>query len=325
MEALLTVKNLSVSFSNTQGKVTVVSDSSFQIQKGEVVGLVGESGCGKSVTAMSILRLLPTPPGNYDTGEILFQDKNLLKLPIAELNKIRGRHIGMIFQEPMTALSPLRKIGSQMIEALQTHYQLTKQQAQEKSLEWLKNVGMPDPEQKLNCYPYELSGGMRQRVMIAMAQMLEPDLLIADEPTTALDVTIQSQVFDLMRKVRGNKASMLLITHDMGVIWENCDRVLVMYASQIVEEGTVKEIFSNPKHPYTQGLLNAIPRMDVKKERMNTIPGNVPPPNAYPIGCHFANRCPYVFDRCLKEKPSLKEVGELHYSRCFLEDKKDGK
>lgn len=320
MTVLLEIKDLTVSFAIERGRVTAVDKSTFTINRGEVVGLVGESGCGKSVTAMSILRLIPTPPGRYDSGEILFEDKNLLTLPIPELNKIRGKRIGMIFQEPMTALSPLRKVASQMIEALRTHHQISYKDAWNKSLEWLKNVGMPDPEQKMNSFPFELSGGMRQRVMIAMAQMLEPDLIIADEPTTALDVTIQSQVFDLMKKVRGKNSSMLLITHDMGVIWENCDRIIVMYASQIVEEGTVKQIFDDPKHPYTQGLLKAVPRLDVKKERMDTIPGNVPPPDQYPIGCHFSTRCPHVFDKCHQIKPQLLKTENDRKNRCFLNE-----
>ena len=320
MTVLLEIKDLTVSFAIERGRVTAVDKSTFTINRGEVVGLVGESGCGKSVTAMSILRLIPTPPGRYDSGEILFEDKNLLTLPIPELNKIRGKRIGMIFQEPMTALSPLRKVASQMIEALRTHHQISYQDAWNKSLTWLKNVGMPDPEQKMNSFPFELSGGMRQRVMIAMAQMLEPDLIIADEPTTALDVTIQSQVFDLMKTVRGKNSSMLLITHDMGVIWENCDRIIVMYASQIVEEGTVKQIFDDPKHPYTQGLLKAVPRLDIKKERMDTIPGNVPPPDQYPVGCHFSTRCPHVFKKCQEIKPQLLATANGRKNRCFLEE-----
>ena len=321
METLIQIKNLTVSFGIERGRITAVNDSTFTINRGEVVGLVGESGCGKSITAMSILRLIPTPPGKYDSGEILFEGKNLLTIPIPELNKIRGKRIGMIFQEPMTALSPLRKVASQMIEALKTHHQISYKDAWDKSLEWLKNVGMPDAEQKMNSFPFELSGGMRQRVMIAMAQMLEPDLIIADEPTTALDVTIQSQVFDLMKKVRGKNSSMLLITHDMGVIWENCDRVIVMYASQIVEEGTVNDIFNNPKHPYTQGLLKAVPRLDVKKERMDTIPGNVPPPDQYPKGCHFSTRCPFVYEKCHQEKPLLLTLENGGKNRCFLQEK----
>lgn len=320
MKPLLEIKNLTISFGIERGRITAVDNSTFTINRGEVVGLVGESGCGKSVTAMSILRLIPTPPGKYDQGEIIFEDKNLLRLPIPELNTIRGKRIGMIFQEPMTALSPLKKVSSQMIEALNTHHKISYQDAWNKSLQWLKNVGMPDPEQKMNAFPYELSGGMRQRVMIAMAQMLEPDLIIADEPTTALDVTIQSQVFDLMKKVRGQNASMLLITHDMGVIWENCDRVIVMYASQIVEEGSIQEIFHDPKHPYTQGLLKAVPKLDRKCERLDTIPGNVPPPDQYPKGCHFSTRCPFVMDKCRDQKPKLLEFGNNRRNRCFLQE-----
>ncbi len=320
MEPLLQIKNLTISFGIERGRITAVDNSTFTIKRGEVVGLVGESGCGKSVTAMSILRLIPTPPGKYDQGEIIFENKNLLTLSIPELNNIRGKRIGMIFQEPMTALSPLKKVSSQMIEALRTHHKISFQEAWNKSLEWLKNVGMPDPEQKMNAFPYELSGGMRQRVMIAMAQMLEPDLIIADEPTTALDVTIQSQVFDLMKKVRGQNASMLLITHDMGVIWENCDRVVVMYASQIVEEGSIQEIFHDPKHPYTQGLLKAVPKLDSKSKRLDTIPGNVPPPDQYPKGCHFSTRCPFVMDKCRDQKPKLLEFGNNRRNRCFLQE-----
>ncbi len=315
---MLEIKNLTISFEVEGGKIIAVEDSSFCINRGEVVGLVGESGCGKSVTSMSILKLLPMPPGKYESGEILFHGVDIRKLDKTELNKIRGAKIGMIFQEPMTALSPLMRVGDQMVEALQTHHEMSKKEAWSKGLEWLKKVGIPDSEQKMYCYPFELSGGMRQRVMIAMAQMLEPDLIIADEPTTALDVTIQAQVFELMKSVRGDSASMLLITHDMGVIWENCDRVIVMYASQIVEEGTLEAVFKSPKHPYTQGLLRAVPRLDVQLNRMETIEGNVPPPSHYPKGCHFSTRCAFATDECRQEKPPLFNIGDDRRVRCFL-------
>lgn len=318
MSKLLEIKDLSISFEVEGGKITAVDNSSFEIKRGEVVGLVGESGCGKSVTAMSILRLLPMPPGKYESGQILFDGKDIRNLSIPELNKIRGAQIGMIFQEPMTALSPLMKIGNQISETLQTHHEMSKQDTWIKGLEWLKNVGISDAEQKMNSFPFELSGGMRQRVMIAMAQMLEPDLIIADEPTTALDVTIQAQVFKLMKDIRGDDSSMLLITHDMGVIWENCDRVIVMYASQIIEIGTKSEIFLNPLHPYTQGLLKAVPRLDEQLERMETIEGNVPPPSNYPQGCHFSTRCAHATEKCKATKPPMTEISESHKVKCFL-------
>ncbi|PCJ56523.1 MAG: peptide ABC transporter ATP-binding protein [Planctomycetota bacterium] len=318
MSNLIEIKNLTISFEIEGGKIIAVDNSSFEIKRGQVVGLVGESGCGKSVTAMSILRLLPMPPGKYESGEIIFDEKNIRTLSIPELNKVRGARIGMIFQEPMTALSPLMKIGNQISETLQTHHKMTKAETWACGVEWLKKVGISDAEQKMNSFPFELSGGMRQRVMIAMAQMLEPDLIIADEPTTALDVTIQAQVFELMKEVRGNESSMLLITHDMGVIWENCDRVIVMYASQIIEMGSLHEIFTDAKHPYTQGLLKAVPKLDEQMGRMETIEGNVPAPSNYPKGCHFSTRCPHATDKCHNKKPPMTIINDSHKVKCFL-------
>jgi peptide/nickel transport system ATP-binding protein/oligopeptide transport system ATP-binding protein len=320
MADLLDIQHLSVVFAADQGEVRAVDDVSFTIRPGETLGLVGESGCGKTVTAMSILRLIPRPPGRFAGGRILFEGRDLLTLPTAELRGIRGQQISMIFQEPMTALSPLHRVGYQLMETLQLHRDISNREARALSLEWLGKVGIADGEERLHAYPFQLSGGMRQRVMIAMALMLHPKLVIADEPTTALDVTIQAQVFDLMRKMKERDTSLLLITHDMGVIWEMCDRVVVMYASRVAEEGPVKELFAQPLHPYTQGLLAAVPRLRGEKRRLAAIPGQVPSPAAYPPGCHFAERCPFVMARCRTEPPPLYALGQGRRVACFLHD-----
>jgi peptide/nickel transport system ATP-binding protein/oligopeptide transport system ATP-binding protein len=291
---------------------------SFIIRRGEVLGLVGESGCGKSVTAMSILRLIPRPPGRFTSGEILYNGRDLLTMPIHELRAIRGHEISMIFQEPMTALSPLKRVGRQMTELLRLHRPgLKKPQARAEVLTWLRNVGLPDPTERLHNYPFQLSGGMRQRVMIAMAIMLQPALIIADEPTTALDVTIQAQVFDLMLSMKTEATSLLLITHDMGVIWELCDRVIVMYASHIVEEAAKSDLFRDPKHPYTRGLLHAMPRLDEDMARLDAIEGQVPSPLHYPQGCNFQDRCPIAIDRCRAEVPPLHTLPDGRRVACF--------
>ena len=303
--ALLEVDNLSVAFDTESGVVPAVNGVSFQVNAGETVGLVGESGCGKSVTCMSILRLIPRPPGRFAGGAIRFEGNDLLTMPIADLRQIRGNDISMIFQEPMTALSPLMKIGPQMIEGLRVHRpELSKAEAMTIAGEWLTKVGIPDAVERLKSYPFQLSGGMRQRAMIAMALMLSPKLIIADEPTTALDVTIQAQVFDLIREMKANDTSLLLVTHDMGVVWETCDRVVVMYASQVVEHGPVDEIFNNPQHPYTQGLLAAVPRLTGEQTALASIDGQVPAPANYPTGCHFADRCPHAMDICRATDPA---------------------
>ncbi len=324
MPDLITIDDLRVSFVLDEGVVRAVDGVSFAIRQGEVLGLVGESGCGKSVTAMSMLRLIPQPPGRIDGGKVMFGGRNLLELPLDELRKIRGNDISVIFQEPMTALSPLHRIGRQLVETLRIHQpDLSKKEAWQQSADWLRKVGISDVTDRLYAYPFQFSGGMRQRVMIAMSMMLRPKLIIADEPTTALDVTIQAQIFELMLEMKADDMSLLLITHDMGVIWEMCDRVIVMYASQIVEQGRVKEIFESPRHPYAEGLLAAVPRLTGSAgKRLSTIPGQVPsamnyPPNA----CRFCDRCPYVFDRCRKEAPPLYHLPDGRRARCFLREK----
>ncbi|MBC8199875.1 MAG: ABC transporter ATP-binding protein [Desulfobacterales bacterium] len=315
---LLEVKNITVTFETDEGIVKAVDDVSFHINRNEIVGLVGESGCGKSVTALSILRLIPLPYGRIETGEILFYGKNLLELNRKEMRKIRGRAISMIFQELGSALSPLHTIGRQMVETILMHKNITRKDAWNIAETWLEKVQISDPRERMFAYPYQLSGGMQQRVMIAMALMLGPDIIIADEPTTALDVTIQAQVFELVREMRRSHTSILLITHDMGVIWEMCDRVLVMYASRVVEEGNRDDIFSKPTHPYTIALLESIPKLSADKGRLKAIPGQVPSALNYPSGCHFFDRCPDAFDRCRDEKPKLIDLGNGHKAACFL-------
>ncbi|MDI6687168.1 MAG: ABC transporter ATP-binding protein [Desulfobacterales bacterium] len=315
---MLKINNITVTFEIDEGIVRAVDDVSFHVDRNEIVGLVGESGCGKSVTALSILRLIPLPYGKIETGEILFYGKNLLELDHNEMRKIRGRAISMIFQEPGSALSPLHTIGRQMVETILLHKNITVKEAWNIAETWVEKVKISDPKEMMFAYPYQLSGGMQQRVMIAMALMLEPDLIIADEPTTALDVTTQAQIFDLIKETRRSHTSILLITHDMGVIWEMCDRVLVMYASKIVEEGSRNDIFSRPKHPYTIALLEAIPKLSADKGRLKAIPGQVPSALDYPSGCHFFDRCPDAFDRCRDEKPKLVDLGNKHRTACFL-------
>jgi oligopeptide/dipeptide ABC transporter ATP-binding protein len=322
--SLLKVKDLSVVFETDDGIFKAVDEVSFEIFQGESVGLVGESGCGKSVTALSVLRLIPSPPGKISAGSVSFNGDNLLSLAADKLRNIRGRDISMIFQEPQSALSPLHRIGDQLIEAILIHQRMPYKDAWQISETWLRKVGIPDAGKRMFSYPFELSGGMQQRVMIAMSLMLSPRLIIADEPTTALDVTTQAQIFELIRKMKQKDTSMLLITHDMGVIWEMCDRVMVMYASRIVESGTRQDIFHHAVHPYTIGLLNAIPRLAIEKKRLNDIPGQVPSPLNYPQGCHFEKRCGFAFDRCRREKPLLYQCNfdhQGHLAACFLADK----
>ena len=314
---LLSIDDLTVDFQTDQGTVCAVDHVSLHIGRGEIVGLVGESGCGKSVTALSILRLVPSPPGHIAGGSIRLGDQELLSLPIRPLRKIRGKEISMIFQDPMTALSPLHRIGRQLVEAIQLHRSMSTRAARAMAEAWLAKVGIGDPAQRMRAYPHELSGGMRQRVMIAMALMLEPQLIIADEPTTALDVTIQAQVFDLILAMKDDQTSMLLITHDMGVVWELCSRVIVMYAGQIVEEGSIEEIYKDALHPYTRGLLATIPTPEMAGQRIPAIPGRVPSPSEYPKGCRFCNRCRYAFERCKQEEPPLFRHGSRS-ARCFL-------
>ena len=317
MDPLLKVEDLTVSFQTDEGRLTAVDGVSFHINRGEVLGLVGESGCGKSVTAHSLVRLIPAPPGRIEAGAVHFGGRDLLALPIKELRQIRGRAISIIFQDPLTALSPLHRIGAQLAETLQLHRPVGRREAWATGEDWLRRVGIPDPAERMLAYPHQCSGGMRQRVMIAMALMLNPDLVIADEPTTALDVTIQAQIFELMLALKSRDSSILMITHDMGVVWELCARVIVMYASRIVEEGSVKDVFAAPLHPYTRGLLNSMPSRQQRGRRLEAIPGQVPSPLQYPRGCHFCDRCPLVFDRCRVESPELLGMGKGRRVACF--------
>lgn len=314
--ALLEVKNLKTGFKTDEGSFLAVDNISFKVEKGKTLGIVGESGCGKSVTSLSIMRLIPNPPGQIVGGEILFNGRDLLKLSEDEMRKIRGNDIAMIFQEPMTSLNPVFTIGNQIGEAIALHQKgLSKAQVRAKTIEMLKLVNMPEAEKRVDEYPHQLSGGMRQRVMIAMALSCNPSLLIADEPTTALDVTIQAQILDLVRRLqRELQASMILITHDLGVVAETCDEVAVMYAGRIVEYGTVEDIFYRPKHRYTKGLLNSIPHFETghRRERLETIKGLVPSPLNLPKGCRFADRCPAVTEECRAKDPDLLPFGEKH-------------
>lgn len=319
MPPLLSIDNLSVSFSTDEGKVHAVDKVSLSLERGEALGLVGESGSGKSVTALSILRLIPSPPGSIDSGTITFCGQDLLKLPVREMRAIRGKQISMIFQDPMTALSPLHRIGPQLVETLQFHSRIGRNEAWQIGEEWLHKVGIPDPAERMHAYPYQLSGGMRQRVMIAMALMLDPNLFIADEPTTALDTTIQAQIIDLIKAARKKETSTILITHDMGIIWSLCSRVAVMYASEIVEIGPRDEIFNNPLHPYTKALIATIPSSNQRKKRLTTIAGQVPSPLAYPTGCRFRDRCHYAMKSCATDHPTLQDhIDHSHRVACWL-------
>ncbi|HMP89205.1 MAG TPA: ABC transporter ATP-binding protein [Kiritimatiellia bacterium] len=323
-EPLLRVENLSVSFKTDDGIVRAVDRVSFDVMRGEILGIVGESGCGKSVTAMSLLRLIPRPPGSIDSGKAWFGGRDLLSMPIEELRGIRGRDISMIFQEPMTALSPLHRIGRQMVETQQFHRDVDTATAWNIGVEWLKKVGIPDAAERMYAYPYELSGGMRQRVMIAMALMLEPKLIIADEPTTALDVTIQAQILALLREMKSRDTAVMLITHNLGVVWEMCSRMMVMYASEIVETGGVDELFANPAHPYTEALLKANPALAERRGKLETIPGQVPSPVNYPQGCRFQDRCPLVSEACRQQHPAI-EIYSDRGVRCLLAESRIAK
>lgn len=323
MEKLLEVKNLRTHFYTEDGIVPAVDGVSFYIKPGETLGIVGESGCGKSVTSVSILRLVPNPPGKIMEGsEILFEGKNLLDLSEKEMRKIRGNEISMIFQEPMTSLNPVLRIGEQLKEVLVLHQGMNNVQARAKGIEMLTLVGIPRPEKVIDDFPHSLSGGMRQRVMIAMALSCNPKLLIADEPTTALDVTVQAQILELMNKLKRElNSSVMLITHNLGVVAETCDRVIVMYAGKVVEEGDIYSIFEDPKHPYTVGLLKSIPSIDERNEKLEAIPGVVPNPLNMPKGCRFEPRCNKAMARCKEEQPELTVLGEERNVRCFLYNK----
>ena len=315
-EKILSVKDLELWFDGDYASPKILNKISFDVYKGETLGIAGESGCGKSVTSLSVLRLLKTPPARL-AGSIEFQGDNLLELPMSAMRKIRGNKITMIFQEPMTSLNPLLKIGFQLSEVLRLHQGLSKKEAREKAVELLRAVRVASPEQRVKEFPFQLSGGMRQRVMIAMALACNPELLIADEPTTALDVTIQAQVLDLMRELqRKLGTAIMFITHDLGVIREMCDRVIVMYCGEIMEQAPTKEIFTNPTHPYTIGLLNTLPKYGVEGD-LPTIKGMVPPAGKFPSGCVFAPRCPYATEECVAKKPELTEVADGHMVCCF--------
>ena len=321
---VLEIENLQTHFFTPGGVVRAVDGVSYSVQAGETLGVVGESGCGKSVTALSILRLVTSPPGRIVGGAIHFQGQNLLEQSEQEMERIRGNEISMIFQEPMTSLNPLFKVGDQISEAIALHQGLTRRQARAHAVDMLRRVAIPEPEQRVNVYPHQMSGGMRQRVMIAMALSCDPKVLIADEPTTALDVTIQAQILDLMREIRESfGTAILLITHDMGVVAENADRVVVMYAGRKVEEADVDNLFDNPAHPYTKGLLAAIPhlddaaRADTGRTRLNEIKGMVPSLARLPPGCSFAPRCGFASDRCREAYPPLEEVRPRHWAACW--------
>jgi len=321
-EPLLDIRNLKTWFKTDDGMVQAVDGVDIRIDRGETVGIVGESGCGKTVTARSVLKLIDMPPGRFESGEILWQGRDLIPLGPAEMDKIRSREIGIVFQEPMTSLNPVYTVGDQIAEVLRQHEKLTQKQAIDRAAEMLRLVNIPNPAKRVHDYPHQFSGGMRQRVMIAMALACSPKLLIADEPTTALDVTIQAQILELMQEMKERLGmSIMLITHAMGVVAETCQRVVVMYAGKVVEEAPVESLFGDPRHPYTQGLIRSIPRVDraaTSKERLEAIPGTVPSLLNPAPGCRFAQRCRFVKDICVTSMPPLKEVAPGHRVRCVL-------
>jgi len=318
-KSILEVKDLRTYFYTRDGVVRSVDGVSFSISEGETLAIVGESGCGKSVTSLSLLRLIPSPPGKIVSGSILFHGKDLLSLSEEEMRDIRGDKISMIFQEPMTSLNPVLTIGRQISEVLELHRHCTKEEARTRILELLKLVNISEPERRIDEYPHQLSGGMRQRIMIAMALACDPEILIADEPTTALDVTIQAQILNLMRELRDRtRAAIILITHDLGVVAEMAQRVVVMYAGRKVEEASVFDLFAKPMHPYTLGLLNSMPRLDdASTKRLVEIPGMVPSMKSEIIGCAFAPRCSMASERCIQESPVLKDHGNSHWVSCW--------
>ncbi|HET9986041.1 MAG TPA: ABC transporter ATP-binding protein [Longimicrobiales bacterium] len=319
--ALLEVRDLRTYFRTEGGVARAVDGVSFSLEAGEVLGIVGESGSGKSVTSLSIMRLIPEPPGEILAGSsIRLNGEELVGAPERRLREIRGNDVAMIFQEPMTSLNPVFTVGDQIAEAVRLHRNASKKEARARAIELLGLVGIPDPAERVDAYPHELSGGQRQRVMIAVALSCEPDLLIADEPTTALDVTIQAQILELLGELRQRLGmAIMLITHDLGVVAEVCDRVVVLYAGEVMEEGPVEQIFHEPRHPYTQGLISSIPRLGQETERLAVIPGMVPSPVAWPVGCRFHTRCPYGWDLCVREHPELFAAGDGRAARCWLE------
>ncbi|WP_431087622.1 ABC transporter ATP-binding protein [Paenibacillus sp. 8b26] len=320
MAQLLEVTNLRTEFKTAAGTIRAVDGVDLSVGKGETLGIVGESGCGKSITSLSIMQLLPKGLGKVAAGEVRFNGENILDYSERKMRSIRGNEMAMIFQEPMTSLNPVFKIGKQIAESARYHHGVSKHKAKAMAVEMLMKVGIPRPEKVAVSYPHELSGGMRQRVMIAMAMVCNPKLLIADEPTTALDVTIQAQILDLMRDLQKSEGtSILMITHDLGVVAEMCDRVVIMYAGQVVEETDVKTLFKEPRHPYTQSLLASLPQLNSDQERLASIPGQVPNPLDMPKGCRFAPRCQFAKEICLAEAPELVEVEPGHKCRCLLQ------
>ena len=316
---VLQIENLQTHFFTDRGQIPAVDGVSITVNKGEVVGIVGESGCGKSVTSLSVMKLVPNPPGKIVGGAIKFKGEDLVSVDEKRMRAIRGNEIAMIFQEPMTSLNPVMKIGEQLMESIRLHLGYSDKQAREHAISMLTKVGIPRPQEIINEYPHQLSGGMRQRIMIAMAMSCQPNLLIADEPTTALDVTIQAQILDVMKQLQADEhMSMLLITHDLGVVAEMCNRVVVMYAGRVVEEASVLDLFDDPKHPYTKGLIGSVPKLGQKRSRLDSVPGNVPNPNQMPKGCKFAPRCKDVMPVCWEEEPAITTTGPERFCRCWL-------
>ncbi len=323
-DRVIDIQNLHTFFYTDQGEVPAVDGVDLHINRGEILGIVGESGCGKSVTSLSVMRLIPEPPGKIVRGSILFKGEDLTRVSEKRMREIRGNEIAMIFQEPMTSLNPVYRIGDQIGEAVRLHLNYDKKKAREHAVQMLQKVGIPRAEEVVDEYPHQLSGGMRQRVMIAMAMACNPEVLIADEPTTALDVTIQAQILDLMRELNRNEGTaIMMITHDLGVVAEMCDRVVVMYAGKVVEEGDVRTIFHHPRHPYTRGLIQSIPQIHDHKNRLYSIRGNVPVPGSMPDGCHFAPRCDQVMDICREKMPPLIPTDKNQRCRCWLYEERD--
>ena len=319
MSTLLDIKNLSTHFNTSAGTIKAVNDVSFELREGETLGLVGESGCGKSVTALSIMRLVPSPPGRIVSGDVIFQGQNLLKISEAEMQNVRGRYIGMIFQEPMTSLNPVLSIGRQLREPLELHLGMTKKQSLSRSSELLELVGIPDPATRLKTFPHQTSGGQRQRIMIAMALSCEPKILIADEATTALDVTIQAQILEIIKELTDRLGtSVIIITHNLGVVARYADSVNVMYAGKLRESGSLDQVYKEPKHPYTVGLLNSVPTLDLDPNvRLQPIRGEIPNLTDLPEGCAFIDRCDYATQKCEESEPELEEVEDAHFGACW--------
>ncbi len=321
-DTVLEVKNLQTYFYSSEGVAKAVDGVSFTLQKGETLGIVGESGCGKSMTSLSLLRLVPSPLGKIINGEILLNNTDILKLSDEELRKIRGNKISMIFQEPMTSLNPVLSVGEQIAESIRLHQGLSRKEAWQKAVDMIRLVGIPAPEKRAKQEPYQLSGGMRQRIMIAMALACTPDVLIADEPTTALDVTIQAQIIDIIQNLQKQLGmSILFITHDLGVVAEVCDKIAVMYAGQVVEEGTTDSLFEKPLHPYTNGLIQSLPKLYEDQEELSTIQGTVPSPYHYPSGCRYAERCPFATELCREKQPELLTIEPEKKVRCWMYSK----